>query len=359
MSTHHLGSSISFFLFGLAISQLFTATLSDIYGRKNILLSALLFSAVSYIFLAFTQTTLIFNLLRLLNGTFCGIIITTIFSIVRENHPKNELAKIISLVATFTSLSPVLSPLIGVSISHLNNWRLIYLTLCGANLILSLVVHLTKSLNKEPSTKKTHLRIYKESITSTLQRPLTRLFIISMATCYAIYMVYLSSITNILISNHHTSPKDIALFIAIGAIPMLIGSRLTSVLNNPGKTIYFILASNLLYSYFLYVTYSHSSPAHEENLTLLLVFSIMINFFTGMLLPYFNSNFLKSLKHYFGTSSAICASFRYGATGITCLFTVKLISNNTAYLFLISTILFTALILISATINKHLKAQVQ
>jgi len=98
--TTHIGWMISFFLLGIALSQLFYGPLSDRYGRKPVLLGGLCVFIIGTGFLLIADTFRLFLLGRFIQAIGgCSVIVSSL-AIVRDTSEGKNLVRTISSVAT-------------------------------------------------------------------------------------------------------------------------------------------------------------------------------------------------------------------------------------------------------------------
>ncbi len=115
--------SISLYLLGYAVGQIFLGVLSDTYGRKKVLLiSAISFTIVSFL-TPLSPNIYILNLCRLLQGlsvagfgAICRAIAVDCFSGITLN-------KAMTYISTSWALGPIVGPFIGGYFQHFINWQ--------------------------------------------------------------------------------------------------------------------------------------------------------------------------------------------------------------------------------------------
>lgn len=132
--------SLSIFMLGFAIGQLFGGILSDRKGRK---LSALigLFGFAFFSFLIIFSTS-IYELwiYRFLEAFFGGLIVVNATAIVKDLFSGKEAAKFFSLLGSVRSIVPMVAPAIGSFILFFASWQGIFIFLTIYALILAFLV---------------------------------------------------------------------------------------------------------------------------------------------------------------------------------------------------------------------------
>jgi DHA1 family bicyclomycin/chloramphenicol resistance-like MFS transporter len=124
--------TISVFLAGVALAQLFYGPLSDRIGRRGPLLfgTALFALASAACGLARNmETMLVFRLLMALGGA-AGMVLAR--AVVRDLFSGREMADFFSLLMVLMGAAPILAPLLGGQILLFAHWRVIFAVLFAA-----------------------------------------------------------------------------------------------------------------------------------------------------------------------------------------------------------------------------------
>lgn len=118
---------LSAYLFGSAIGALFYGSLADRYGRKPVLLSALLAYAI---FAAAGGFSTSFNALlgfRFAQGLAAAAMGVVALAVIRDRYSGDRMARLVSLVFIVFMAVPIIAPTLGQLILYVASWRFIFI----------------------------------------------------------------------------------------------------------------------------------------------------------------------------------------------------------------------------------------
>ena len=115
--------TLTLYLFGVAVSQLFMGPLSDRFGRRPVLLAGIALFLAGSLAAAFAETIGMLIAARVVQavGGCAGLVLGR--AIVRDTHGREESASMIGYITMAMVVAPMLSPLIGGYIDHWFGWR--------------------------------------------------------------------------------------------------------------------------------------------------------------------------------------------------------------------------------------------
>ena len=125
--------SLSAYLAMTAVLQLLIGPISDKYGRRVVVLTALAVFTLASLGTYFAQTITVFLFFRMIQAAVAtGFVLSR--AIVRDIVPQEQAASQIAYVTMGMALVPMFGPMIGGAIDEFFGWQMIFLllTICGA-----------------------------------------------------------------------------------------------------------------------------------------------------------------------------------------------------------------------------------
>ena len=137
-SAASISASLSLFLAGFALGQLFWGPLSDRYGRKPVLLSGLAIFAAGCLGMLWVHNATLMLALRFLQAIGVCAAAVTWQAMVADYYPAQRTNRIFATIMPLVGLSPALAPLLGSWLLVHFEWQAIFATLFAITLLLML-----------------------------------------------------------------------------------------------------------------------------------------------------------------------------------------------------------------------------
>lgn len=274
-------NSLTLFLFGFAIGQLFYGVLSDLFGRKKLLTLGLVIYFISTLACALAPTIDFLNYARFLQGfAGCsGAIIGRV--IIADYFDVKESAYIYTIIGPFIGASPVIAPIIGAVISTYWHWRYVFVFLAFVGLIsLSLILLLLQESNNKQS--KTTLSVYFLDCMKLFHNK--KYLYYSSFVCGA-YIAWFSFIveSSFLFSSHNFSLLQRSFLYIPLALPYILGNYLAKSLlkqsnidNTMGKGLLLYTAGSIIFLFYAMIS---------SKLVLIMIGMFLIVMSNGFLIP--------------------------------------------------------------------------
>jgi DHA1 family bicyclomycin/chloramphenicol resistance-like MFS transporter len=228
-STAEAQFTISAYLIGFAIGQIFYGPVSDRHGRKPILIAAIALYCIASLACSLSTSTemlIVARAFQALGG--CGGIVLA-RAIVRDIYSGARAGRELSLIASVMALAPVLAPIAGGFLQTYFGWRAVFLTLVAAGFAGVGIVWVAL-----PETLK--LRVVDSlTITSILRsyrlvarNPAYLAYLGITAASYAGLFVWISAAAFVLQDLYRLSPFDFGIAFALGSVGYMTGSALAA-----------------------------------------------------------------------------------------------------------------------------------
>lgn len=121
--------TLTAYMFSFAIMILWHGSLSDAFGRRNIILMSLAVFAVATLGCAAAHSVEYLWAFRMLQGLSAGAGVVVGRAIIRDVYSDIPAAQLLSLVTMIFSIAPAIAPILGGWIVKLYDWRTIFLVL--------------------------------------------------------------------------------------------------------------------------------------------------------------------------------------------------------------------------------------
>ena len=141
VNIHKVELSLSIFLIGFAIGQIFGGPISDRYGRRVGSIVGLLGYALFSFLIIFSSSIYELWIYRFLEAFFGGITVVNATAAVRDRFSGQEAAKVFSLIGMVRSLAPLLAPVFGAAIIHFFPWEGIFVFLTIYALVVAFFIY--------------------------------------------------------------------------------------------------------------------------------------------------------------------------------------------------------------------------
>ncbi|WP_331775241.1 multidrug effflux MFS transporter [Sulfurospirillum sp. 1612] len=140
VSIQEIELTLSIFLIGFSIGQIFGGPLSDRYGRRKSSIVGLLGFSVVSLLIVFSTSIYELWIYRFIEAFFGGIVVVNGSAAVRDRFHGEEAAEVFSLIGTVRSLAPLIAPAIGSFIIHFFSWKAVFIFLSAYSAIVAFMV---------------------------------------------------------------------------------------------------------------------------------------------------------------------------------------------------------------------------
>lgn len=150
-TTSNTQLTLSLFMIGLALGNLFVGPISDGIGRKKPLAIAMLLFTLASIGIIFVDNIWLMIALRFVQG-FCGGAAAVISRAISSDlYSGKQLTKFLALLMLVNGVAPVLAPALGGIILTFSTWRMVFviLTIFGLLMLCGSIFKVKESLSTD------------------------------------------------------------------------------------------------------------------------------------------------------------------------------------------------------------------
>lgn len=220
VSIEKIELTLSIFLIGFSIGQVFGGTFSDRIGRKKSSIIGLLgFSFFSFLIILSSSVYELW-VYRFFEAFFGGFVVVNANAVVRDLFHGKEAAKIFSLIGTIRSIAPLAAPAIGSFIIHFYSWKAVFMFLCIYSILIALWV--SKDL-KETFTHTNQSVI--ESYKAVLKNKMAMKAMLTLAICFSGFFILVAKSSFIYIEYFNISTDYFPFFFGINFLVIMVMIR--------------------------------------------------------------------------------------------------------------------------------------
>lgn len=232
----HMQQSVSLYILGMGVGQLFYGSLSDKYGRKPILIIGLLFASFMSFPAAFVTNISSLLILRILQGFGAGVCFGLGRTIVADVLEPEVLARIGAYFSLMISISPLFAPTLGGYIQFYLGWQANFIVL-GSILLLACALYgfFIPETNNHKNPKAFSLSGLLESGSMLLRHPIFVGAMLCSGIAMGANIVYATLSSFIFQDQYHVSPVVYGWIAAMTATSSVFGKLVApSILKRVG-----------------------------------------------------------------------------------------------------------------------------
>jgi DHA1 family bicyclomycin/chloramphenicol resistance-like MFS transporter len=307
--------TLSTYILGFALGQLFYGPMADSLGRKPVILGGTLVFAAAAVACALAQSIDQLIVMRFLHGLAAAAASVVINALMRDIYPKEEFSRMMSFVMLVTTIAPLVAPMAGGAVLAWFSWHVIFWILALAALLASAMIFffIDETLPVE-RRQKFHIRTTMGNFASLFRHKRVLSYMLASGFSFAGMFSFLSAGPFVYIELNHVSPQHFGYYFALNIVFLFIMTIINSrfvrrvgALNmfRAGLWIQFVMAIWLVASAFLGVGFW--------------ALVVGVAAFVGCV-SMVSSNamavILDEFPHMAGTASSLAGTFRFGIGAI-------------------------------------------
>lgn len=303
--------TLSTYILGFALGQLFYGPMADSLGRKPVILGGTLIFAAAAVACALAQSIDQLIVMRLFHGLAAAAASVVINALMRDIYPKEEFSRMMSFVMLVTTIAPLVAPMAGGAVLVWFSWHAIFWILALAALLASAMIFFfideTLAVDRR---QKFHIRTTMGNFASLFRHKRVLSYMLASGFSFAGMFSFLSAGPFVYIELNHVSPQHFGYYFALNIVFLFIMTIINSrfvrrigALNmfRAGLWIQFVMAIWLVVSAFFGVGFW--------------ALVVGVAAFVGCV-SMISSNamavILDEFPHMAGTASSLAGTFRFG-----------------------------------------------
>lgn len=302
-TTYFIGYSIGIIIWG---------TISDIFGRKKILVIGVLLYIISTTICSVSATFWQLSAARMFQGFGDAACTTVSFAMLRDCYSGKNLIKSIASVGMVMMFAPIVAPFVGAYIiSTTGKWQYIFHFLTAYGLFLLLCTFITPETNTNRSFFNNISNNYKSHLFNQ------KFIILSFATglSFAAMFSFIGSSAVIYIGIYHLSKFNYAILFGVNATAIVSANfTLRKLIDRTSLVKIQIVSISLaivIIGFSLITMYLFSS-----SLIIFILIMWLITFFLAISSNAMGSEAIANIKHAFGTATSISTFIKFSLAGI-------------------------------------------
>lgn len=315
-STASVQLTLSLFLVGFAIAQLFYGPLSDRYGRKPVMVGGLIVFIIASIGCALVENInalMFFRLLQALGGS-AGPVLGR--AIVRDIYGAKESGRVLSHIASIMALAPAFAPILGGFFAATLGWHAIFWFLVAYGII-GVVLF---SLKVKESAPAAHHQ--PKSLATIRQHYLQLLadrdyvgYVLACSFSYAGLFAFLSGVSFVLVGQYGVSEQQFGLYFMLIVVGYVVGTQISAKVGQFHSHQRLIMVGGLLLlaaSGLMIVLVRLENANVASVIVPMMVFMIGV----GIVMPQSMAGALKNYPNIAGTASGLLGFVQMSIAGL-------------------------------------------
>ena len=342
-STQNLKFSITLFLLGFSISQLFWGPLSEKYGRKSPIVFGLILTNIGIVMAMLATNVTIFNSGRFIEALGLGVAPTLGRAMLIDTHDAVTFAATMAYGTISSNMMPAIAPIIGAHIMIWFGWRYIFaaLLLYGLLILLRIIWKIKEThTHRQPTLNILHT--FKHYLETIKNREFIG-YLLPYTLVTGAMIGYYTLTPFLFVTKLHISIKNYGFLSLITVITYILGAMYSRLFAQKIGIRRMVLHGTLL---MLVAAISMLIADITAGLTVasVLIPMSIYTFAAGIICPNSNAGAMHSMRHKAGAAAAMIGFSVYLASAILStiigLLPIQSLLPLTIYIFSIALLAF-------------------
>ncbi|CNE15377.1 Bcr/CflA family multidrug efflux MFS transporter [Yersinia nurmii] len=221
--------TLSAYVLGFAIGQMFYGPMADSIGRKPVILWGTVIFALAGVACAMAQSVEQLVNMRFLHGLSAAAASVVINALMRDMFTKDEFSRMMSFVVLVMTIAPLLAPIIGGALLVWFSWHAIFWSMAGAALVGAvLVAFFIKETLPRERRQKFHLRTTIGNFGSLFRHKRVLSYMLASGFSFAGMFSFLSAGPFVYIDLNGVSPQNFGYYFALNIVFLFLMTLINS-----------------------------------------------------------------------------------------------------------------------------------
>ncbi|UJF16898.1 multidrug effflux MFS transporter [Vibrio sp. SS-MA-C1-2] len=312
VETAQVSITVSIYVLGLAVGQLFGGPLSDRYGRRSVVVSGLIFFALcSYVISNVHQLESLW-FWRLMQSIGGGMAVVCVPAIIRDHAKGREAAQLFSFITLIMMVAPSIAPSIGTLILKTAGWEWIFISMSVVSFSIAL---LTLKIMPKPIKSDKKEKSATGGFREVMKVKSAMYLLISHALSYSTLVIFITNASFVYMIHFGTTEEMFSMLFMANVVGIVFVNRLNSFLlrkHEPETLFHSFLILQLAGGVIVLATVLF----FPESIFLTATGFVMIIASAGGTLSNSNVCYMKHFGQNSGTAAALlgCSQYTLGAT---------------------------------------------
>lgn len=215
--------TLSAYVLGFAIGQLFYGPMADSLGRKPVIFWGVLVFALAAAACALSDSVQQLVNMRFLHGLSAAAASVVINALMRDMFTKDEFSRMMSFVVLVMTVAPLLAPMIGGGLMLIFSWHAIFWAMALAALIAAVLVgvFIKETLPKE-RRQRFHMRTSLGNFASLFRHKRVLSYMLASGFSFAGMFSFLSAGPFVYIELNGVSPQNFGFYFALNIVFLVL-----------------------------------------------------------------------------------------------------------------------------------------